>query len=189
MIIANPTWRKIRRFFVPGYTELQIFFMAQSFLLLAIFNDELRNGIRIFFAKALVSQGKEMSWAFMATVAFISGFILSIYHAFSSKPKSEWEKTIILVFALGINGLSGIIASMRVINEYDGWLIVFPTLNIFSSLVLLYLIGFGDDTIIDDSNASSPKLFLGSIITLFTFYLCQYQFGLHWSLTFSICVA
>lgn len=189
MTKSNSIWLRIRQFFVPGYTELHIFFMAQAFILLAIFNDELRNGIKSVFAKALVSHGKEISWAIMATVAFISGLILSIYHAFSSRPKSEVEKTIMLVFALGINGIAGVIAGMRIIDEYHGVLIIFPALNIFSSIVLIYLIGFGDDTLIGDSNAPSLKLFLGAVITLFTFYLCQYQFGLHWSLTFSICVA
>jgi hypothetical protein len=183
------SWDRLRRFFVPTYTERGLFLMALSFVLLALFNAELKSGIMNIMKKAIESHDRNSLWVIVVSVLFISGFILSIYHAFSSKPKSEIEKTIMLVFALGINGITGVIAGLRILNDHHGFLIVFPALNILSSIVLIYLIGFADSAIIDDSDVSLWELLLGSIIVFTTFYFCQFWFDLHWSVTFSICVA
>ena len=160
--------------------------MALSFVLLVIFNADLKDGI---INMMTTTRGRETVWSIMISVLFISGIILSIYHAFSSKPKTDTEKSAMLVFALGINGITGVIAGIRILDNYQGSLIVFPVLNIISSFVLLYLIGFADPRIIDDEHASPWELLLGSIITFITFYLCQFRFNLHWSATFSICLA
>jgi hypothetical protein len=171
---------------VPAYTERGLFLMALAFVLLVLFNSDLRNGIENIMIKL---RGREFLWFSPIFVLFISGTILSIYHAFSSKPKTEMEKTMMLVFALGINGITGVIAGLRILNNYNGLLIVFPALNILSSVVLLYLIGFVDTSIIDDKDVSLWELLLGAIIIFITFYLCQFRFDLHWSATFSICLA
>lgn len=163
--------------------------MALCFILLALFDADLKNGVINIVKKIIEIKGREFVWAAMVTVLFISGFILSIYHAFSSRPKSDVEKITMLVFALGINGVTGVIAGIRIINDSHGLLIVFPVLNILSSVVLLYLIGFADPTILDDEDVSSCELILGAIIATTVFYFCQFRFELHWSATFSICVA
>lgn len=187
---AKRLWGIICRFFVPKYNEIAIFLMAIAFVLLVLFDLDLKTSIKSVIHKAFVSHayGRETVWAFMVAVLFISGFILSIYHVFSSKRKSETEKTLMLVFALGISGFAGIIAGLQVINDYHGLLIVFPVLNILSSVVLLYLIGFAEHSIISDEDALLQELLFGSVITGIVFYFCQFRFNFHWSITFSICV-
>lgn len=189
MSLAKRIWEEIREFFKPTYNETSVFLMALSFVLLVLFDADLKTGIKGIISKAMVSDLRETTWAIIAAGLFITGSILSIFHAFSSRTKTEFEKRIMLVFALGINGVVGIVAGIRILNDYHGLLIVFPALNIFSSVVLLYLIGFADPTMLEDANASLWELFVGSVITIAIFSLCQFWLDLHWSITFSICVA
>jgi len=182
-------WNRLRRFFAPTYTERGLFLMALSFALLILFNAELKIRIMNILRHVIETHDRNALWTVVVSVIFMFGFILSIYHAFSSSPKSDIEKTIMLVFALGINGITGVIAGIRIFNNYHGLLIVFPALNILSSVVLLYLIGLADTTIICDEDVSLWELLIGSIIVFTTFYFCQFRFELHWSATFSICVA
>ena len=42
---------------------------------------------------------------------------------------------------------------------------------------------------ITDENATSPQVILGAIAVITIFSLCYAVFELHWTITFSICVA
>ncbi len=186
---SKRTWQAIRSYFVPSYTEAGVFLMAISFILLLLFNADLKSWIKVTISTINNSNSdKNAQYVLVAGGLFISGLILSIFHAFSSKRKSVTSKIIMLVFALGISGVSGTIASIQIINYYNGLLLVFPVLNIFSSIILLYLIGFANDSMMDDDDASKRDLFVGSVVVITTFLLCNFWFDFHWSITFSICV-
>ncbi len=183
-------WLAIQNYFVPGYTETEVFLMAISLVLLSLFNADLKLWIQVTISSINnTDSDRVVQYVLGAGGLFISGLILSIFHAFSSKRKSETVKTIILVFALGISGVAGIIASMRIIKYYYGLFLVFPVLNIFSSIILLYLIGFASGSMMDDGDAPKRDLFIGSVVVITTFLLCNFWFDFHWSITFSICVA
>jgi choline-glycine betaine transporter len=155
MKLLSNVWRDIRNFFVPKYNEYSVFFIALSIVLLSCFDAELE--------KTIISTIKEKvdNPAVFATVPgliylvgvpslFIAGLFLSVFHAFSKRHKTKTEKVIILYFALSITGIAGIIAGMQVLNNGNESLIVFPVLNILTSVFNLYLIGFTDDKMMDD---------------------------------------
>ncbi len=186
---SKRVWLTIRHYLVPGYTETDVFLMAISLVLLSLFDADLKSWIQFTISSINnTNSDKEAMFALAAGGLFISGLILSIFHAFSSIRKSETVKTIILVFALGISGVSGTIASIQIINYYHGLFLVFPVFNILSSIILLYLIGLANSSMMDDGDASKRDLFVGSIVVITTFLLCNFWFELHWSITFSICV-
>ncbi len=182
-------WQTIRIYFVPNYTESGVFLMAISFVLLLLFDADLKSWIKVTINTINNSNSDRVDqYVLVAGCLFISGLILSIFHAFSSKQKSATSKMIMLIFALGISGVSGTIASIRIINYYHGLFLVFPVFNILCSIILIYLIGFANDSMMDDDDASKRDLFVGSVVIIATFLLCSFWFDLHWSITFSICV-
>lgn len=195
MKLLSNVWREIRNFFVPKYNEYSVFFIALSIVLLSCFNAELEKtiitSIKHIVDNAPIAFASVPGLVYLVGVPslFIAGLFLSIFHAFSRRHKTKTEKIIILFFTLSITGIAGIIAGMQVLNNGNGSLIVFPVLNILTSIFNLYLIGFADEKMMDDSDASLPEIFLGSLVIIVAFLICEYKLGLHWSMTFSICVS
>ena len=161
MKLLSNLWSDIRNFFVPKYNEYSVFFIALSFILLICFNAELENAIistikENVYNPAIFAMPPGLIYLVWVPSLFIAGLFLSVFHAFSRRHKTKIEKSLILFFALSITGIAGIIAGIRVLNNGNGSLIVFPVLNILTSVFNLYLIGFADDKMMDDSDASLP---------------------------------
>ena len=192
MKLLSKVWRGIKDFFVPKYNELSVFCIALSIVLLSCFNAELENTIittiKYIVDNTVIATVPGILYLILVPCLFTAGLILSLFHAFFRIHKSKFEKTIILFFALSITGIVGIIAGRQALNNCNQSLIVFPALNILTGILNLYLIGFADDKMMDDSDASLPEIFLGSFIIIVAFLICEYKLELHWSMTFSICI-
>ena len=120
---------------------------------------------------------------------FLLGLVLSIFHAFSSKSKDMLSKTLMLFFAMSMNGLTGIIAGLKTIQEGNGLLTLFPCWNIIMGVSLLYQIGLADDKYMKDTDAKVFQLLVGVFLITLLFLITHAYFRLHWSITFSICIS
>jgi hypothetical protein len=182
-------WRNKRRgFFIPKYDELSLFMMSVAFLLVFFTNSGLRNGL----SKLLVEL-EDRIHAAMLIILFTGGLILSLYHVFIKRQKKIAEKFAMLIFAIVANGVSGILASVHILNQSVDTpciFIILPLWNIMNCIVLLILLRFGviNPDSISDEDVQPFEALLGFIIILTIFALCQYKFKLYWAITFSICV-
>ncbi len=122
---------------------------------------------------------------------FLSGLLLSIYHAFTDRPKTPLEKSFMLFFAVLLNAFSGILAGMYDLTTTNGWLAIFPLLNIINGIVLILMFRMGilSDANISDRHASRSQFLLTTAAVLILFAICHYLFFLIWMQTLSICVA
>jgi hypothetical protein len=134
-------------------------------------------------------------------------------YVFIDNPISRIQKQYMLGFAVVTNGLSGVRAGIHMIYETFGTqimtpddafnalpnithdprivLLLLPLWNIGSCFMLLMLVRMRliDGTIIRDANAAPLQILLGVGVLSIAFALCELVFKLHWSITFSICVA
>jgi len=173
--------------FVPHYDELSLFTMSYIFILLVLVNNppgtwNFSNISITVFHPGLI----------LILSAFLGGLVLCIYHAFSQRKKTSFEKKIMMFFAAIINGFTGIWGGTYILVHSNEWtLSVFPIWNIISGYILIGLLRTSniEEECIADENVTIGQILLSSTIVTGIFYVCHYVFVLNWAMTFSISVA
>lgn len=176
----------IRMGIIPKYTEIVLFLMSLTFLLLFINNSLFKEEFLDFF----FSESDEV--LLIGGIIILYGIYLSIYHAFLEKKITKKSKSVMLFFAVFVSGLVGLKAGLYILEQPgQGLFIIFPILNIVSAGLLLFLYRVDIITIssISDKQARRSELILGSIAVLLIFLVSQYVLKNYWAITFSICVA
>lgn len=177
------------RFLIPTYDELSLFLMAVTLIVLYLANGQLRNQINM-----LVTRTAEVDWVLLTSLGLvvICVFGLCIYHVFTPREKTTFEKKTMLGFAIGTNVVTGAIAATYTITNAltTDWLLVFPLWNIINGILLLCLAGLKavDEECISDRDATASEVIIGLIAVIVVFIFCNYVFKLHWAITFSICI-
>lgn len=177
---ARPGW------LIPTYDELSLFLMAVTFILLCTGNNQIRISIRRFF-----SQVDDLR-VFLPVLLFLAGMGLSLYHVFTRREKTIFEKRLMMLFAVLTNAGTGIIAGWFVLksNDAHNWQLVFPIWNIINGVLLLLMLRLKiiDEDCISNRDAAPTQIILGLIAVLIIFVLCNYVLKLYWAITFSICI-
>ena len=127
---------------------------------------------------------------FLIFLLFFAGLFLSFYHAFTDRPKTLLEKKLMIFFAVIVNAFSGIWAGAYFLQGSEGWLVLFPALNIVNGWILLGMLRGGaiDERNISDENVSRGEVALASVALVSLFVVCRYVLDVVWAQTFSICV-
>jgi hypothetical protein len=179
-------YREKTGWLIPTYDELSLFLMAATFILLGATNDTMQKQIykgitavddlRVYFLFAI----------------FLGGIVLSLYHVFTTREKTKFEKMVMLFFAVAANAGTGIISGWYVLKNSDvhNWQLVFPIWNIINGVLLLLMLRLKiiDEECISDRDANATEVVISMAAVLIIFALCNYVFKLHWAITFSICI-
>ena len=174
---------------IPQYDEIALFAMSLTCSLLII--AVALSGDLSIQEIHIVPERDADPRIIAAILIFFSGLLLSIYHAFTDRPKTLLEKSFMLFFAVLLNSFSGIMAGMYDLHTASGWLVIFPLLNIINGVVLLFIFRMGilSEANISDRHASRNQFILTAAIVFILFAVCHYLFYLIWMQTLSICVA
>ena len=173
-----------KKLFLPHFDETSLFVMAISFLSLMFVSAELGGAVlKILIEGNLVT--------FCYTAIFFSGLLFAIYHFFSESKKSDWQKFVLLIFAIVSNVLAGWLAGWQYLESNTGLMRVFPLWNIVSAAILGILWHqdiVTEDNICDENAWSIAGLCVcvGVVITLLL--ITQFMYPMHWSVSYSICV-
>ena len=101
------------------------------------------------------------------------------------------KKKLMLIYAVMLNGFSGIWAGAYLIESSGNWqLSLFPIWNIINGFVLIALLRGSaiDEGCIDDQDVSLIKLIFSTGIVTALFLVCHYHLELAWAITLSICI-
>lgn len=171
---------------IPTYDELSLFLMAATLLLLFATNTQMREDIHSIRTMDENLGGRPSVLMLLCIV----GFYLCLYHVFTLRKKTEWERRFMLLFAVTANATTGIAAGIHLIRGSAGWQLVFPIWNIINGVLLLLMLRLKiiNEDCISDHNATPGQVIFGLIAVLIIFALCNFLFELYWALTFSICV-
>ncbi len=180
-------YRRPFRFLIPRYDELVLFTMSLTCLLLMI-TGALSHISEISLASVPFDPQILVPGAFIAI--FMAGLVLSLYHAFVDRPKTEIEKSLMLFFAVLVNAFSGFMGSGYSLSTSSGWFMVFPILNMVNSIVLLLMwrYGFFDESSISYQQASRGQVMLAAAMVFILFYLCHVVYKFIWIETLSVCL-
>ncbi|MBN2271922.1 MAG: hypothetical protein JXN61_15005 [Sedimentisphaerales bacterium] len=178
--------RRIRTFLTPSYSEVSLFLMSVTTFFVFSFNPVVRQRFvdLVFSAPGIFLAG-------VYVIMYGCGLVLCVYHIFSSREKSSVEKYLMLFFAVLTNGISGICAGVYIFRHSILWLAVLPIWNIISGVVLILMLWFEaiDRECVNDQDATAGQAMIGFVMVLAVFLACSSLLRLHWSITFSICIA
>ncbi len=121
-------------------------------------------------------------------VCSILGISFSILHVFTQSKKSEFEKTVIGIFAISANGWCGLAAGFELFPIYHtSWSIlsIIPLWNIFWATVILIRLPLPFQVIPDD-NASPLEVIIGTGIVILAFLIVNYAYEFSWVTTYSV---
>lgn len=179
-------WREKAGWFVPTYDELSLFLMAVTLILLYAANAPMRE--QIYKSMTKVHDVR----LYAVAVLFLCGLCLSIYHIFTTRERTDFEKKIMLLFAVLTNAGTGIFSAWYVIKNsaVNDWLLVFPIWNIVNSVLMLLMLRIEiiNEECISDRDATMAQVAIGLTSVLIMFIFCNFVFHLYWAITFSICI-
>jgi hypothetical protein len=171
---------------IPTYDELSLFLMAITLILLCAVNNQARSLIRRFFSQV------DDWYVYILVLLFLAGLGLSLYHVFTRREKTIFEKQLMMFFAVLTNAGTGILSGWYVLksNDVHNWQLVFPIWNIINGVLLLLMLRLKiiDEECISDRDATVAQIILGLAAVLVIFVFCNYVFKLYWAITFSICI-
>ena len=168
--------------FLARYDELSLFFIDLICLMFFIFDP---------FFKLLLAAN--FSFWLSLLLIFIAVSLPIVYYAFSSKTIPGRFIAWVLLPATALNF---IIASQAWENVQAGsrFLLVFPFFNLVGAFFALMAVGRrgGDEQIqramLEEKNAMLPEIIFGSMAVGVLFFLSNFVFQNHWTITFSICL-
>jgi len=177
--------RRAIRIFIPQYDEIVLFTMSFTCILLL-----LTSIITHYNDIQLISPSEYDPRIIVSVFIFIAGLALSLYHAFTARPKTSLQKSFMLFFAVLVNAFSGFMASGYDLAHARGWLIAFPIMNIINCVILLFMWRSGvlDESSISDQHAPSGKILLSATMVLLLYYLCHFIYNFPLIQTLSICL-
>jgi len=173
-----------QRMFMPIFDEVSLFIMGLSFFLIFLSDEELQNSV-----SDLMMDGDVR--AFIAGVFFFAGLALSVFHFFSLRPKSDFEKVAMLLFVVFANGSAGLVAGINGWGNSSGLISIFPAWNILMAVMLFVFWRFkviDEDNISDENAGNLFELFVSLVAIIAIFSIGKFWLKLHWSDVYSICV-
>lgn len=171
--------------FVPRYDESSLFLLSLSVILVfAGYVETPVSFLAIFikYPKAAVGFGF-LAW----------GLYLSLYHAFSSKKKTESHKSAMAFFGIIINVYTAfalgdyMLKNSAAVSSYLSILSFWHIANAFYFLILLRMEIIGAANI-SDRDAEWWEVVIGSIAVSGIFFVSRYSLQNYWAVTFSLCV-
>lgn len=126
-------------------------------------------------------------WGLLASV----GLALSLYHVFTRRRKSAFEKTWMAVFVLLANGVAGLAAGLDILPAGRSlWWMLLPLWNTLTGLFTIYVIGLVDlRKVIADEDVEGYETLLGAALLLAAFFAADLGLMMPWNMTFSLCVS
>jgi hypothetical protein len=205
----------LRKWLSPDFDELSLLLMVTAAVLVAGTNNGIGDKIDKFAQFILEVKPNPSTIVMLGVITFVlfGAAMLPVFHVFSKREKYEWEKVVMLSFAVIFTAYSGIFAGNAMLKEAGRgvdtsfetgrhilpifaqlaelkWGAVFPLWNIANGVLMLWLYRAGiiNTECIADRDAKLWEVFLGLTILCVVFVICQYGFKMHWAVTYSVCI-
>ena len=178
-------------FLIPTYDSLSVFLMAITWIPFLFTNPKTQSRLLTLLI-SFPTQHHVLNML-IAGLVFFAVIGLCFYMVLSGRDKTDLEKQVMAVFAV----ITTIVIAyaywiyLKKSHIIVDWRIIFPLWNVFNARILVHMLfsGIINEECVSDRRATPLQFFLGltAVITIFLF--CNYNFKLHWAITFSICIA
>lgn len=176
--------KKLVKKLVPIFDEVALFVIGLSFLVLLAVDNELSHQVL-----SLISVGNLK--LILLLLLCLLGMLLAIFHVFSHREKSDFEKQAMITFGITANVIASFFAGSFGFASSKGLMSLPPLLSVLNACVLLTFCAMGliNGSNISDRNADSLVeigFSAASVITIIA--VTSITLGLHWSESYSICI-
>ena len=169
------------------FDDLTLFSLSFAFVLVLLMNlDQMKDKVRVvLFVSLMLSR----IGPFLASA--ILGMALSLLSIFVRHEKYEFEKWLMLLFAVLVTTGTGVYSGIVMFKEDMSWLIIFPLWNIINGIILLiaYRIGLLNTNSITSEKAGRFQVVVSITTITLVLILCERMFNLHWAISYSIAVS
>jgi len=171
-------------FVLPRYDDLTLFAFGIAFVLPVLLDPGLRGAMA-----AIGTDPHSETETLLLGFAGL-GLTLSLIGVVWPREKSEFEKVMMLFFAILITIGAGVSTWRTPGAGALGWLAVFPIWNQFNAVLLLLLASTGilDTDCITDRRATARQIVVAVATIAVLTAVCRHFFRLHWAVTYSIAV-
>ena len=192
-----PSW--LKRAFVPTYNRLSLFLIGICMVMLVAFNSQLHSEISKFISR--INLKSDIIFFIIANIRglfflliFLLGMSICVYQIFTSKRRSDFQKWLMLYFAVSVNAFTGLVSGIHIIREtgfsLNHWTYIFPIWNVLNGMVLVAFYNYGHVTPKDivDNQVPLIQIIISTLIAAVIFVICNYVFKMYWAITYSVCV-
>ncbi len=172
------------RIFLPSYDEITLFTLSFAFLSLYLMSGQLREGL---YRAVIILQDIRIIIVALLSAA---GMFLSFANVFFKREKYDFERYLMLFFAVIITAGTGIYSGFIIFEKSKGLLLIFPIWNFVNGVILLLFLRFGmldiEECIVEKGvNFFQVLVSIASVGIILG--LCHYIFKMHWVISYSIC--
>ena len=184
-------------FFDIRFIESALYSMTFRFLLLFLLDDGMRQDMYVFIRRLCGASGLAATLGVLFLfVPFGLGMALCVFHAFSKRIKSSFEKVLMLFFAVAISAGTGIYIGWYILRDGGSlWLILFGIWNLVYSGLLIFqferIVLTEKDfegAYISGRNAAIGEILLSSLSATVILLFCEYLMRMDWIISYSICI-
>jgi len=170
---------------LPRYDDLTLFAFALALVILVAVDSGLRGALLRVVTEHRVSP------VIVGLGIIALGALSSLVNVFFPRDKSEFERTMMLFFAVVVTLGTGYSAGRPMLSGGYGLLAIFPVWNAVNGLLLLGLavLGILDDDCLTGGRAGCRRIFLVAVAITLLIAACHYLLKLDPLTTFSIAVA
>lgn len=175
-------------FLLPSYDEITLFILSAAFIFLLGINTRMRAEL-VFFILNSLTEPRLFIFILGAVLGMILSF-LNILNPIFDREKTDFEKKLMLIFAVVVSAGTGIYSAVYMFENQSGWILMFPLFNVINSIILLlYLLaGSIDAESIVNKGFHLKDIIIAFVAVVLILMLCDQIFKMHWVISYSICV-
>jgi hypothetical protein len=176
---------RIKDYIIPRFDELTLYLHGISLFMLVAMSADFRG----FLASLPAHDGR----SFVAEAVIFLGAFLSILNALLYRKKTDFEKTILLLFAILSNFVVSVYTLMQAdkpgheIDDFSRYVMVFNLLYMIA-LGMLVRLDIVTEASISDEDAPHYQVILLTVPIALTYVYCQFILRAPWNATYSWCV-
>lgn len=179
------------------FDEASLFAMSMGLFVMYVISADMGGGVQMLLSRMLGrgTLATVLSIVFVL-VPFVAGIGCSIYHALSKREKSFVEEGVMLFFGVLISAGTGIAVGWHIlVTMREFWLGPLAVWNFVYGVVLLsrfegvVLTDELDGGYVSHMDATMRQIIFETIATTGLLMLCHYYLGLHWAISYSVCIA
>lgn len=176
-------WDILSRQMKPRFHEISAYLIAFSLYWLFVFHSEIRQSFFIIFS----GFGTMSPFFIILGLIVIAGLLISLFHGFTHRKKSPFEKAIMGWFVMGTSGVASFFVGTEMLPSRWSIMMILPIWNILNSALMLFQMGFQKYDV-SDEDASTMEVFAATVVLVVILIISSLILHLSWAMTLSICI-
>ncbi len=176
----------------PDFSELSVFLIGYTLILLFIFNLECRRETIELLLPSTKHAGTpsvlHICISLTASIVIVFGIITSFTHLLIASKKDAFSVFCMKIFGLTILGFIGFKSGFYVFENQNYLYIISPAWNLIMGAICYTGLAMIDEVPFNQDDSKYLQTFLSLVLVSIVFYFLNNVLKLYWPIIFSICI-